>query len=61
MNFNFSTNPTDISFGIEFVSAPKPNEVISDNVKMQSVLELKKINCSKGPLLGYVSSTYSGR
>lgn len=57
MNFNFSSNPSDITFGIEFASslmAGDDNSISSDvcDVKMQTVLEMKKVNCNKGPLIG---------
>ena len=53
MNFNFSSNPTDISFGIEFASSLKASDDdSSSDVKMQSVLEMKRVNCNKGPLVG---------
>jgi hypothetical protein len=56
VNFNFSSNPTDITFGIEFVSSLMAGDDSSSSdvcdVKMQSVLEMKKVNCNKGPLIG---------
>jgi hypothetical protein len=57
VNFNFSSNPSDITFGIEFASslmAGDDNSISSDvcDVKMQTVLEMKKVNCNKGPLIG---------
>ena len=54
MNFNFSSNPSDITFGIEFASSGDDNSISSDvcDVKMQTVLEMKKVNCNKGPLIG---------
>lgn len=51
VEFEFLTEPTDISFGIMFVAAPRENQSEND-LQIETVEDMRVVNCVVEPISG---------